>query len=142
MSLPGTEFAIATYVAIVVILVAVGTWSRGAKTWSWRRLLVPAVFLVSSLALLLLAHSRVLRYDPTINPDEAEFAANAMLTRYGWLNWNIAELAHLRAAKLRDSCLALSFRRRHHALLNASHWTCLYLRDAGLYLPGTAASVG
>ena len=68
-SLTGTKFA--TYVAVIAILVAVAAWSRGAEAWSWRRLAVPVVFLLSSLALILLARSRVLRYDPIINPDEA-----------------------------------------------------------------------
>ena len=87
-SLAGTKFA--TYVAVVTVL-AVGAWSRGAETRSWRRLVVPVFFLLSSLALLLLARSWTLRYDPTINPDEAVMAANAMLTHYGWLNWNIVD---------------------------------------------------
>jgi hypothetical protein len=87
----GTEFAIGTYVAIVAFLVAAGSSSRGAKTRSRRWLIVPVTYLLSSLALLLLARSPFLRYDLIMNPDEAQMAANAMLSHYGWLNWNIVD---------------------------------------------------
>jgi hypothetical protein len=87
----GIEFAIGTYVAIVAFLVAVGGSSRCAKRRPWRRLIVPVIYLLSSLTLLLLARSPFLRYDPIMNPDEAQMAANAILSHYGWLNWNTVD---------------------------------------------------
>jgi hypothetical protein len=90
-SLTSTEFEIVAYIAIVAILVAVDGRSRSA--WAPRGMwaTVPIAFLMSSLALILFARRDALRYDPIINPDEALMAANAMLTRHGWLNWNIVD---------------------------------------------------
>ena len=48
-------------------------------------------YLVSVAAFVLVRRWPFLRYDPALNPDEALMAANAMSTRYGWLNWDIVD---------------------------------------------------
>jgi hypothetical protein len=89
--------AITCYASIAAILGLVSRLWHGSaarpdsKTRSTLRRAVPAVFLVSSGALLLFTRRFILPFDQALNPDEALLAAAAMLTDHGWLNWDIAD---------------------------------------------------
>jgi Dolichyl-phosphate-mannose-protein mannosyltransferase len=99
-SVTTTYWAILGYAAIIAILAfGIGRWPvsaplGGGSTAAMRSTLrraVPVFFLLASGAVLLFGRRVVLRFDRIFNPDEALFSAAAMLTRHGWLNWNIAD---------------------------------------------------
>jgi len=87
----GTECAIAVYIAISALLLAVSARRIIIEDSPSARRALQIVFLLASVAVLLYGRRHVLRYDLIFNPDEALMAANAMLTHHGWLNWNIID---------------------------------------------------
>ena len=95
-----------TYCAILAYAAITALLAFGSKRWpasaavggrsvvqmrSALRRAVPVFFLLASGAVLLFGRRMVLRFDRIFNPDEALFSAAAMLTRHGWLNWDIVD---------------------------------------------------
>ena len=83
--------AIAAYIGLSGSLVVVGIRRNHFAASPWTKRVLAAVFLLSTLAVLLCGRWQSLRYDLVLNPDEALMAANAMLSQHGWLNWNIVD---------------------------------------------------
>lgn len=59
--------------------------SASARRWT------SVAFLLANFCIIWISRRPVLRFDLALNPDEAMMAANAMRTRYGWLNWDIVD---------------------------------------------------
>ena len=65
--------------------------NRFGKIGKWRVSIADLVFLAASFAVIFAKRSQFFSYQSPLNPDEALFAAGAMRSLYGWLNWGMID---------------------------------------------------
>ena len=82
------SFAEAFPVIVYCVLVAALLLSTA---WHGRSFSKSTAYLIGSGTLIVVNRLSIFRYDQFTNIDEAQMAANAMRTVFGWLNWDVIE---------------------------------------------------
>jgi hypothetical protein len=86
----GMYFLPCAYAVIVTLILVVdrARWRTSGTQGDWPAIIA---FLAASSAYIVISRERILRFDLPLNPDEAQMAANAMRSRFGWLNWGMID---------------------------------------------------